>query len=133
MPVCTPPIPSGAKPVADGVTGQPMRGSRANPAGSSIDLTWDLTACASADHHVLYGDLGSVATLTVTGASCDLGTTGSATWAGVPAGNLWFVVVGDDDATVEGSWGTDGGGQRGGTTASGLCGTASRDNSGVCP
>ena len=99
-----------------------------------IALTWDVATCASADYHLLYGNLSSVATPTVLGAACDLGTTGSATWAAVPAGNLWFVVVGDDNATVEASWGTDGvGGQRGGVTPSGQCGLVSRNNSGTCP
>jgi hypothetical protein len=52
----------------------------------------------------------------------------------VPSGNLWFVIVGDDDAATEGSWGTDGSGaQRGGAAVSGLCGMTARDNSGVCP
>ncbi len=134
MPSCSAPVPGGAKPVADGVIGAPMRASRANPAGTSINLTWDMDSCASADHHVLYGDLSAVASVTPTGAACDLGTTGSAAWAAVPAGDLWFVVVGDDNATTEGTWGTDGvGGQRGGATASMLCGTTTRDNSGVCP
>jgi len=134
MPVCAPLTPSGAKPVADGITGAPMTAVRTNASGSTIDLTWHVTTCSSADHHVLYGNLANVASVTAIGAACNLGTTGSATWAGVPAGSLWFVVVGDDDATVEASWGTDGvGGQRGGTTASGLCGTTTRDNSGVCP
>jgi hypothetical protein len=111
-----------------------MRGAKANPAATTINLTWDVTSCVSADYHVLYGDLANVASATVSGAACDLGTSGSAAWTGVPAGNLWFVVVGDDDGATEASWGTDGiGGQRGGATASGQCGTSVRDNSGVCP
>jgi hypothetical protein len=123
-----------AKPVPDGIFGTAMRASRADAPGSTIALTWDVATCTSVDHHVLYGDLSSVSTLSVTGAACNLGTTGSANWAGVPAANLWFVVAGDNDATVEGSWGTDGvGGQRGGTTPSGQCGTSVRNNSGTCP
>jgi hypothetical protein len=51
----------------------------------------------------------------------------------VPAGDFWFVVVGDDAAAKEGSWGTNSAGQRKGTTASGLCGFTTRDNSGTCP
>jgi hypothetical protein len=134
MPVCGAPQPNVAKPVADGTFGTAMRGSRANPAGSAIALSWDVGTCASADHHVLYGDLGNVASTAVTGAFCDLGASGTATWTSVPAGNLWFVVVGDDNATLEGSWGTDGiGGQRGGTTASGFCGAATRNNAATCP
>jgi hypothetical protein len=111
-----------------------MKGSRLDPAGSSIAVTWDVATCASADHHILYGDLSNVASLSPTGAACDLGTTGSATWTAVPAGSLWFVVVGDDNAVTEGTWGTDGNTpQRGGTTPSGFCGLTVRDNSGTCP
>jgi len=123
-----------AKPVADGSFGTAMTGSRTDPAGSTIDVTWDVTTCASSDHHLLYGDLAAVASAAVAGGVCDLGTAGSATWSGVPSGDLWFVVVGNDDATTEGSWGTDGtGAERGGGTASGLCGLVTRNNSGACP
>ena len=122
------------KPVPDGSFGTAMRASRVDPSGSTIALTWDVATCTSADHHVLYGDLASVGSLTVLGAACDLGTTGSATWGSVPAGSLWFDVVGDDNATVEGSWGTDGHGvERRGATPSGQCGLVARNNSGTCP
>lgn len=125
---------SAARPVADGSFGTAMRGSRADASGSSIDLTWDVSTCSSPDHHLLYGDLGDVASAAVNGAVCDLGTSGSASWTGVPAGDLWFVIVGDDHATIEGSWGTVGtGAQRGGNAPSGQCGMATRDNSGTCP
>ena len=122
-----------AKPVADGSFGAAMLGSRADVPGATINLTWDVSTCSSTDHHVLYGALASVASSTVSGASCNLGATGSATWTGVPAGDLWFVVVGDNDATTEGSWGTMTSGERGGAAASGQCGLTTRDNSGTCP
>jgi hypothetical protein len=124
---------SAPKPVPDGAFGAAMRASRADAPGTTIALTWDVATCASADHHLLYGDLSAVSTLAVLGAACDLGTSGSATWSSVPAGNLWFVVVGDDNASVEGSWGTDSGTQRGGVTPSGQCGMATRNNAGTCP
>ncbi len=134
MPVCAVSQPGNAKPVADGTFGSAMTGSRADAIGSTIDLIWDVATCASSDHHVLYGPLASVATATISGAFCDLGASGSAVWTGIPAGDLWFVVVGDDNATVEASWGKDkSGAQRGGTTASLQCGTTTRDNSGTCP
>jgi hypothetical protein len=125
---------TGVRPVADGSFGTAMKGSRADLSGSTINVTWDVTTCSSADHHVIYGDLASVSSAAVTGASCDLGATGAASWTGVPAGTLWFVVVGDDNASTEGSWGLDGAGaQRGGGSASVQCGLVTRDNSGVCP
>lgn len=122
------------RPVADGTFGEAMRASRGNPAGTAINLTWDVATCLSADHHVIYGDLANVGTVVVSGAACNLGTSGSAFWTGVPAGSLWFVVVGDDDAATEGSWGKDHSGvERAGATASGLCGMTTRNNSGSCP
>lgn len=125
---------SAPKPVPDGSFGTAMKASRADATGSTIAVTWDVATCASADYHLLFGDLSSVASLTVLGAACDLGTTGSATWSSVPAGSLWFDVVGDDNATVEGSWGTDGhGAERRGVTPSGQCGLVVRNNSGTCP
>jgi hypothetical protein len=125
---------AGPKPVADGSFGTAMTGSRADASGGTIDLTWDVATCTSPNHHVIYGDLGTVASAAVAGATCNLGTSGSASWSGVPAGDLWFVVVGDDGGSTEGSWGTDStGAERGGSAASGQCGIATRDNSGVCP
>ena len=130
--VCVGPT-GGARPVGDGTTGSPMRGSRSDPSGSSIALTWDVLTCSSSDHHVLYGNLANVSTSTVSGSVCDLGTSGNATWTGVPAGNLWFVVVGDDDVSREGSWGLKTSGERGGASASGACGMTTRDNAATCP
>lgn len=130
--VCAAP-PGAAKPVADGSFGAAMRGSRADVPGTTIDLTWDVATCTSNDHHVLYGALADVATSTVGGASCNLGATGTAVWTGVPAGDLWFVVVGDNNLTLEGSWGTMTSGERGGASASGQCGLTTRNYSSSCP
>jgi len=132
--VSCPVVPAVAKPVADGSFGTAMTGTRSDLDGSTIDVTWDVATCVSTGHHLLYGDLATVASAAVAGGVCGLGTTGSATWSGVPAGDLWFVVVGDDGATTEGSWGTDGtGAERGGVTASGVCGIVTRNNAGACP
>jgi hypothetical protein len=110
-----------------------MTASRADVPGSTINLTWDVATCSSSDHHVLYGNLANVASSTVSGAACDIGTSGTATWSGVPAGSLWFVIAGDDNATTEGSWGTTSSGERGGAAASGRCGVTTRDNGATCP
>jgi subtilisin-like proprotein convertase family protein len=126
-------VPVGAKPVADGSFGAPMTADRGNALATSINVTWDVSTCSSADHEILYGNLASVASSTVTGSFCGLGVSGAATWTGVPAGNLWFVVVGADNFGTEGSWGLGTGGQRGGTAASGQCGNGVRDNTATCP
>ena len=122
-----------AKPVADGSFGTAMTGTRSDPSGTTIGLAWDVSTCSSTDHHVLYGDLANVSLSTVGGSYCNLGTSGTGSWTGVPAGDLWFVVVGDDDVSKEGSWGLMTSGERGGASASGQCGMTSRDNSATCP
>jgi hypothetical protein len=111
-----------------------LNASRADALATTINVAWDVATCSSTDHHLLYGDLANVASSTISGSNCNLGTSGSYVWPGVPAGDLWFVVVGDDNAATEGSWGIMGNGaERGGATVSGQCGMTGRDNSGVCP
>jgi hypothetical protein len=111
-----------------------MKASRVTTAGSAMHLTWDVATCAAVNNHLLYGTLENVSSQALSGAVCGLGPLGSYDWVGVPAGNLWFVVVGDNAAAKEGSWGTNSAGaQRNGSTASGLCGFTTRDNSGTCP
>jgi len=52
----------------------------------------------------------------------------------VPAGNLFFLVVGTDGAGTESSWGvTSVFGERSGLVPSGECGIAAKDISGSCP
>jgi hypothetical protein len=131
--ICAAP-PTSVKPVPDGSFGAAMTGSRVDPAGTSINVTWDVTSCLSTGYHILYGNLATVASYAIGGSACAIGTSGSYGWSGVPAGNLWFVVAADDGTSNEGSWGTGvGGAERGGTAASGQCGMSTRDNSGTCP
>ena len=103
-------------------------------AGAGLHLTWDVASCAAKNNHLLYGALQNVSTLAPDGGVCGLGPLGAYDWMDGPAGDLWFLVVGDDAAAREGSWGTDGAGaQRRGTTASGFCGFTTRSNAGTCP
>jgi len=128
-----PTAPAVVKPVPDGSFGTPLRGSRANPTGSAVNVSWDVSSCVSTGYHILYGNLGSVASYAIAGSSCGIGTTGSFAWSGVPAGDLWFVVASDDGVSTEGSWGTGTAGERGGAVASGRCGMSLRNNAGTCP
>lgn len=124
----------GPPPVPDGAFGSPLLASRGNLAGSVIELSWDVSTCQATDYHVLFGSLTNVAGLGIDGGVCSIGTAGSFTWSSVAAGDLWFLVVGDDGAGTEGSWGTDSdAAHRGGTTASGVCAIIDRDNEGTCP
>lgn len=126
MHTCAPP--PAPPPVPDGVSGQPVRADRASSDGSTITLHWDVATCVAAGYKALYGSLAGVSTATVDGAACALGTSGLATWTGVPAGDLWYVIVATDGAGTEGSWGTGGGG-----VVSGRCGDTLRNDSGGCP
>jgi len=117
-------------PVPDGSFGTAMKASRS---GGDISLTWDVSTCSGADYHVLYGSLATLPSYAISGAVCDLGVSGASSWPAVPAGSLWFVLVSDDNATTEGSWGSATSGPRGGAGASNQCSLASRSNAGTCP
>jgi len=119
-------------PIPDGSFGAPMTASRLG--GGGVHVSWDIATCAAKNDHILYGPLQSVGTYALTGAVCGVGPLGSYDWMAAPSGNLWFVVVGDDAAAKEGSWGTDGtGADRNGATPSGMCGFTTRSNTGTCP
>ena len=121
-------------PVPDGTFGAVMTASRLEGAVPGVHLAWDAATCPAKNNHLLYGTLQNVASYALDGVVCGLGPLGSYDWTGVPAGDLWFLVVGDDAAAMEGTWGTDGSGApRNGTTASGACGFTTRSNGGVCP
>jgi len=106
---------------------KPLRASKAADP-TQVDLSWDPNNCPSDDYHLLYGFGSSLTSWEVAGGQCSLGIGGAATWHDVPDPGsdssrfLWFLVVGDDGAHSEGSWGTTSSGEeRGGTAASGLC------------
>jgi subtilisin-like proprotein convertase family protein len=128
-------VPLGSPPpVPDGSFGVAMTASRVNGDGSVVHLDWDVATCAAKNNHLLFGALQNVASCLPSGGVCGLGPLGSYDWSAVPAGDLWFLVVSDDAASTEGSWGTDGGGgERNGLIGSGLCGFTARSNSGTCP
>jgi hypothetical protein len=130
-PVCTG-IACQASPLPKPVAG--LQASRAAADGSAIDVTWTVAGCSSPQHEILFGSLSGLSTYAVDGSVCGIGNSGSTTWSGVPAGNLWFVVVGSDGAGTEGSWGDGpGGAPRKGGDASGRCGNVFRNNAGTCP
>ena len=120
-------------PVPDGVVGSPLTGARIDAIGSMIDIAWDVSTCRATNYELLVGSLSSVSSYALDGAECDLGPGGSYAWLGVPAGDLWFLVVSHDDGGTEGTWGSDSNGtQRAGTTGSLECGNLARANDGTC-
>lgn len=123
----------GPPPVPDGHVGTAMTASRADTAGSKIHVVWDAATCHSSNYHLLYGLLSGVSSYTLGGGVCDLGPIGAYDWGAVPAGSLWYVVVGDDPGGKEGSWGrSSSGAEMGGAAVSGQCGLTVRDNTPVC-
>jgi subtilisin-like proprotein convertase family protein len=125
-------LPGGSCPA--GPAPPPAPGLTASPTASSgIHLSWNVGTCPATNYHLVYGSLSAVSSYAITGGVCGLGPLGSYDWTGLPAGNLWFVVVSDNASTTEGSWGTTKSGQRNGTIASGTCGFSQRNNGATCP
>jgi hypothetical protein len=120
-------------------TGAPGVVKPANALGASrvdattVSVTWDASSCTSTDYELLYGNLASLPSYTLLGSVCGLGTSGSASWSSVPAGDLWFLVTGVDGAGTEATWGPATAGERNGGSASGQCGNAARNNGATCP
>jgi uncharacterized repeat protein (TIGR01451 family) len=114
-----PPVPSGS-----------LLADRIAPDGSEISVMWD-DQCTPTNANILYGSLDQVSAYAVSGAVCDI--LNPEAWTAVPAGNLWFVVVSDDGAGVESSWGLSTEGERNGLGDSGMCGVTAKDILGTCP
>jgi hypothetical protein len=126
---------TGPPPAPDGSGGTtPLRGDRLTPSGDTIEVTWDASSCTADEYNLLYGDLVDVAGYLFGGSACSVGTTGTYTWSGVPAGDLFFLVVGTDGAGTESSWGLDSlPSERNGMIHSGECSTTSKEISTSCP
>jgi PKD repeat protein len=121
---------TGPKTVPSGVT--PFRITSPDH-GTTLAATWDATNCSSPGYHVIYGFGSGLSSWNVNSGQCGLGTSGSASISGAPNPSsdssrfVWFLIVGDDNATHEGSWGlTSSGQERGGSNASGVCGFTSK-------
>lgn len=127
-------LPSGPiPPVPDGIFGSPMQAAPLDPAATELELTWDVLSCPASGYHLLYGDLSTLDTYAVSGSVCGLSTSGTDIWSGAPAGNLWFLLVSDDAALTEGSWGDSSSGPRNGIAPSNECLLVARTNAGTCP
>jgi hypothetical protein len=132
---CTTVPASGPPPAPDGSGSTlPLLAHRATATGDVIDVTWDAASCPATDYNLIYGDLATVSSYAVAGAVCDLGTTGSLVWSGVPPGDLFFLIVGTDGSSEESSWGQDSAGnERNGSSPSGACAIATKNVAASCP
>jgi alpha-tubulin suppressor-like RCC1 family protein len=119
------------KVVPDGSNGtEPLKVLKNNSEGSQLQIIWD-DQCLPFKTNIIYGDLSQVSSYQISDSKCnisnpDIWDIGSTT-------NIWFIIVSDNGAGVESSWGESSFGQRNGENASGQCGNNLRDNSGTCP
>jgi hypothetical protein len=111
-------------------------------------VAWDVTQCAPVvQHHIIYGGGSQLpatlgGTYVTAGAMCGIGTTGVFTWLNAidpstdPTRFFWWLVVVDDGAGTEGSWGLDSGGlERSGPGPGGsslMCGQVTKSVGNLC-
>jgi len=127
---CAPPSTT-PPPVPDGSGGgSPMLADQVTPDGSEISIAWD-DQCAPSSAKIIYGPLDQVSAYTISGSACGIANPES--WTAVPAGDLWFVVIGGDGVAVESSWGFATEGERNGLTPSNTCGETAKEITGSCP
>ncbi|MEW6758931.1 MAG: proprotein convertase P-domain-containing protein, partial [Acidobacteriota bacterium] len=131
--------PQAVKPVPDGrwVAGTAAGASKASGDGSEVDITWDVTTCASPDYNLYWGVASDLASHALSGAACGMGPSGTYAWASpsVPEGEAytWWVLVGTDGAAMESEWGRDSAGNERHPAASNLCGFTAKSTATTCP
>ena len=121
----------GAPPIPDGAVGSvPVTVEKAAIDGSQLLVHWD-DQCATSQTNLLYGSLGQISSYNVLGSLCSISQ--PELWSAVPGGSIWFVLVGENESGMEGSWGSSSAGERGGGAASLECGITLKISSGSCP
>jgi len=128
-------------------TSTPMTVVALDSAGSSLSISWDTATCSgSSSPFIIYGQGTQLPTTPggafgLLGSVCAIGTTSPFVWNGVPAasdgtGLIWWLLLRNDAAGAEGSWGKDSAGAErigpGTAGTSGQCGSTSRNLSNTC-
>jgi len=108
----------------------PVRVSRVTPGGGEFLVHWD-DMCEPHEANLIYGPLDQVSSYTVSGAACTVSE--PMLWNAMPAGNIWFLMVGEAKSHLESSWGKSSYGERNGLLGSGQCDTTFKNPSGSCP
>jgi hypothetical protein len=85
----------------------PLLVTAKNVGAGQITIAYDPLTCETADNSLVYGAFPVVG-YPYTGAVCSIGNTGGYVWAYDP-GSVFFLIVGNDGATIEGSYGTSDG------------------------
>jgi hypothetical protein len=122
-------------PVPDGSRAtQPMTCQRVSAGGDQIRILWDPSCRGSSNYNLIVGNLAEVADYTLQSSECAIGNLGAYNWTGVPAGDLYFLLVGVDECSVyESTWGMNSfGEERNGTVPSNLCGVTTKIPGGTC-
>jgi hypothetical protein len=143
-----PPVPPPAVP--DGIAGSPVLLGKLSADGADLSVSWDAASCdGDVGHHIVFGTLsGFPATVadpyTLAGSVCGLGASGPAVWSGSPDPAaidpvhrmIWLLVLANDGATTEGSWGRSSSStERNGSGAdgcSGQCGILDKSVTNTC-
>ncbi len=113
----SPPVPPPTVP--DGIAGSPVLLSKLSADGANLGVAWDGTLCSgNFGHHIIFGTSGGfpVAPLgpyALVGSACAFGASSPYVWNGSPDPSvfdpakrlIWLLVLANDNATTEGSWG----------------------------
>jgi hypothetical protein len=105
--------------VPDGATGSPVRLTKVSPGGADLSIAWDGALCGGTfGHHIVYGTSAGfpavpLGTYGLAGSVCAVGTSPPYLWSGSPdpavldPGKklIWMLVLANDPAATEGSWG----------------------------
>ena len=133
--------------VPDGTNGTPVTLTKLSADGSSLSVSWDTAACSGElDHQIIYGQRSGLpatvgGTYAPLGGACSIGTASPFTWNVTPDaadgnGLIWFLVVAENNAGLEGSWGKyNGANERAGpgtNGASNVCSVNDRVLSNAC-
>ncbi len=118
-----------------------MTAKRNTTTPANVDLTWDPSSCPNPDVDLFWGNLtGSPSGFaTITGASCHLGTSGTATNVALPAppagSGIWFVLAGTDDihSTISSFGRTSNGSPEAFTGWNALCTETVQSTVATCP
>ena len=104
-------------------------------ADGSMRVEWDVSNCTARNYNLFWGDLDLVSTRSYSDASCGIGTSGRADMPipATPSGNLFFLVVGTDEAGIEGPHGFDVFGDAISADGIGLCGITEQAVVSACP
>ena len=123
---------TGPPPVPDGKNaGRPMTVTTLE-GDDDLEIRWDSRTCPAEDYNLFFGDLSSVASLTLSSAACSMGSTGLA-WVSPPTGDVFFLLASTDGAGVESWHGVDSDGVPRASSGVGFCGVVEQSLDGSCP